>query len=181
MKRLIVLLGMAAVLVALCLSLTPDTEAGAPGGQTQAEHYLYNFEVKDASADVPDSITDLFRSDLPKDYASIYGYWWIEYTSIDTAGASTDMDTTEDTINVTIYSGDADGTPYHQVYKAGTDDIHVTAALVNNDYHWFNISDSSLAEAIWWTFDVMCLDSTAALADSSLGCQYKLGFKIFAK
>ena len=180
MKRFLIFIGLAMVL-ALCLSITPDVDAGAPGGQTQQANYVFEFDVHAASADVPDSVANRFRCDLPTDYSSIYGYWWVEYKSIDTAATTTDMDTTEDTVNLTMYSGDADGTPYRTIYKLGVDDIHVTAALVNTDYNWFNVTDSSLAEAIWITVEAMCLDSTAALADSSLGCEYKFGIKFFGK
>jgi len=177
-----------ATVLAVSLIGIEEGRAERPDGAKYSDYYLYNFDVKAASPDVPDTIdtptgsnSKLFTFTAPADYSSLNGWYLIEYTSIDTAGASTDMDTTNDTVEVSIFTSAGDGSPYKEIYNAKHDDFHVTSAVVNGDYVEFDLSDSTLWEQVYFMVEIWCMDSTAALADSSLGCQYKITTEMYAK
>jgi hypothetical protein len=176
------------LLAAFTVMMIDDGTAGEkPEGTTYYNYYVNDFDVStgldgvDTVTAPTGSSTKLFKFGGPGDYSSLFGYIMFEYTYLDTAGASTDMDTSKDTVAYDFFTSDGDGTPYKLIYTAKEAVMHYGAAVVNDDYNAFDLSDSTLWSDVYVRLRYWVADSTAALADSSYGAGIKATVKFFAK
>jgi hypothetical protein len=189
MKRALAIIGLlVAVLLVIMANPQPGQTSERPLGQQSQQYYLLDFDVTTGNDGVDTTTTPtgsnskLFLFDAVKNYANLWCYYLVEYTSLDTAGASTDMDTTVDTVAIDLFTSEYDGAPYKQIYTVKVANIHTTANVANTDYGYITtLSDSLLMDNVYARLRTWIADSTAALADSSLGAQYKVTLKWWAK
>ena len=116
-------------------------------------------------------------------YGTVEGWYLIEYTSIDSGPAAANIaDTTKDTAIVLIYTADADGTPYKEVWRDTIAVFHVTASVANTDYVAFDVSDSTLWDVLYFQVITSLKDSTYVKARTpTADIQWKTSWRVYGK
>lgn len=164
------------------------TDEGWSEGRQVPSYFLSTSTIDSTSAVQRDTSTAPSGSSskigwtrLPQDFTSISGYVWSEYTTLDTGTGGAVPDTTQDTVIHVLYTADASGTPYKEVWRDTAVAFHTTANVSNDDYADFNVSDSGLYDVLYWNLITSIQDSTYTKARLEADVHWKHGWKFFGR
>lgn len=186
MKKLLVLL-VAGVALAFAMTMQTPSAAEKPKGTQYSASYSWDYLLDDSTAaPAPETLSTIaggaskiFNFSALADYNSLYGYFVIYYDNLDTTTAGAVGDTAKDTVTTNIYTAEYDGAPYKLIYTNKDGIFHSTAA--NADYVWFNLSDSTLADKVYFEFITKVLDSTGAKVKQAVSIDYTASVRMWAK
>ena len=189
MKRIIMLIALAVILVSVFMFVDKDlTAAEKPLGGGISGNFKWTTTVDSTSAVQRDtnstpsgSSSKIFRFTELKDYSKISGYFMISYVAVDTGTGGVAVDTTKDTVITRIYTADDDGTPNKLVFTDTAVAFHVTASVVNTDYIAFDVSDSTQWGVLYFEIISSLQDSVYTKARLAAGIDWNLEMELWAK
>jgi hypothetical protein len=156
--------------------------AEKPKGVHYADTYSWEMVPDSTVARQVDTFTvwtgstgKLFRCDYPADYSKLYMRYMVEYTYFDTTTGGVVVDTTDDSVLIQLYTADQALSAYKLVFidTIGSPNMHATAAVVNADYLYANLSDSVLLDNVYIQIISILRDSVYVKARQSVGLTYK--------
>lgn len=191
MKRLLtsLLIGALAILV-----MIPITQAKELGGGSYTWKFTCDTTKLQARVDTTGYypiINDtgssgqlIFLSDVSRARSGVGGYFAIRYASFDSSAAGTFPDSTKDTIQVDILTGDIDGVPQKVVWTSGkkTGFSKWTESDSTTDYQWFLISpDSTLGSRLWFRMRTQVADTVGVKLAAGVygGIHFRCTMKLF--
>lgn len=191
MKRLLtsLLIGALAILV-----MVPVTQARELGGGTVTWKFICDTTKLQAHVDTMNyypAINDtgssgnlIFLTDVSNVRSGLGGFFSLRYASFDSSAAGTYPDSTKDTVQVDILTGDFDGVPQKVVWTSGkrTTFSKWTEADSTTDYTWFAISpDSTIGSRLWFRVRSQVGDTVGVKLAAGVygGIHFKLNVKIF--
>jgi len=182
LKRQVTLLAIIAlVLFTVTLSvMSPGVEsAEKPRGSQYSSTYKFTQTVDSTVAIQYDTFSTVGHFTEIVDYASLEGYYVLNYVAVDTGTGGVYVDTTKDTVVVQIYTKGQSGTPSKLIYTDTIVAIHATAVAA--DYVYFDVSDSTSLDYVEWRVISILQDSVYTKARLAAGIDYQLTYKFYAK
>ena len=182
MKKFTVL-SLVAILLMTAFYMTQDDAVSAekPKGTRYSSTYSFSQVVDSTVAVQRDTFTNVGKFTGIDDYGNLEGYWVIEYTSVDTGAGGVYVDTTKDSLFISLITYGEGGTPSKVIYTDTSLNYHVSASVVNGDYVIFDVSDSTLLDYVSFQIISTLQDSTYIQAAAEAAINYRFTYKLYAK
>lgn len=138
---------------------------------------------RDTTSTPSGSATKLMWFTDVQHYGTISGWLLSEYTALDSGAAAADIpDTAKDTVINVLFTCDADGTPYKEIWRDTSVNFHTTANVANGDYVEFNVSDSTQWSNLYLQIITSIQDSTYVKARTPTAeIKWKHSWHVYAK